>query len=61
MIERITYEIANITTVEPKTRDSILAEFVEMTLQRSADCVHTLLFDGIEAAMNSCNPKPAEK
>jgi len=37
------------------------AEFVEMTLHRSADCVHTLLFDGIEAAMNSCNPKPADK
>src|SRR6056297_50347 len=30
MIEKITYEIANITTVEPEVRDEILAEFVEM-------------------------------
>ncbi len=34
MIERITYEIANITTVEPEIRDSILAEFVEMNKAR---------------------------
>lgn len=37
------------------------ADLLEMTLQRSADCIHTLLFNGIEAAMNSCNPKPADK
>ncbi|MCK5053406.1 MAG: aminoacyl-tRNA hydrolase [Anaerolineales bacterium] len=37
------------------------ADFVEMTLHRSANCIHTLLFDGIETAMNSCNPKPADK
>jgi len=30
MIEKITYEIANITTVEPEVRDGILAEFIEM-------------------------------
>ena len=37
------------------------ADFLDMTLQRSADCIYSLLFDGIEAAMNSCNPKPADK
>ncbi len=36
-------------------------DLVDMTLQRCADCIHTLLFKGIEMAMNSCNPKPAEK
>jgi len=30
MIEKITYEIANTATVEAETRDSILAEFIEM-------------------------------
>ena len=37
------------------------ADILNMTLQRSADCIHTLLLDGIEDAMNSCNPRPAEK
>jgi len=36
------------------------ADLLDITLQRSADCINTLLFDGIEAAMNSCNPKPAD-
>jgi flagellar motor switch protein FliG len=34
MIEKITYEIANITTVEPSVRDGILAELVEMNQAR---------------------------
>ncbi|MBK5251270.1 MAG: flagellar motor switch protein FliG [Peptostreptococcaceae bacterium] len=34
MIEKITYGIANITSVEPKVRDSILLEFVEMNKAR---------------------------
>lgn len=34
MIEKITYEIANITSVEPEIRDGILQEFVEMNQAR---------------------------
>ena len=37
------------------------ADLLNMTLQRSAECINTLLFAGIETAMNSCNPKPSEK
>jgi PTH1 family peptidyl-tRNA hydrolase len=37
------------------------ADLLELTLQRSADCIHTLIFNGIETAMNSCNPKPTDK
>ncbi|HUS84005.1 MAG TPA: aminoacyl-tRNA hydrolase [Anaerolineales bacterium] len=36
------------------------ADLLDMTLHRSADCIDKLLFDGIETAMNSCNPKPAD-
>lgn len=36
-------------------------DLLDITLQRCADCIQTLLFDGIEIAMNSCNPKPTEK
>lgn len=34
MIEKITYEIANTTTVEPEVRNSILEEFIEMNEAR---------------------------
>ena len=36
------------------------ADLLHLTLQRSADCIQTLLFDGIESAMNACNPKPGD-
>ncbi len=49
---------ANFVLQDFRTDD---ADLLDMTLQRSAACIHTLLFDGIEMAMNSCNPKPAEK
>jgi PTH1 family peptidyl-tRNA hydrolase len=37
------------------------ADLLDITLQRSADCIQLLIFDGIETAMNTCNPKPTEK
>jgi PTH1 family peptidyl-tRNA hydrolase len=36
-------------------------DLLDVTLQRSTDCIQLLIFDGIETAMNTCNPKPTEK
>ena len=35
------------------------ADLLNITLQRSADCIQTMLFENIETAMNACNPKPS--
>lgn len=35
------------------------ADLLNITLQSSADCIQTMLFENIETAMNACNPKPS--